>query len=110
MNERDPLLLPTLAPPSGGWARLVARRDTRRRDATSGWTLAAAACSGACTALLLLALRPQPSLAPSLDRLRGVPARGEPVALGRDGVAQPLAERPGVRFYWTASLDRDEAR
>jgi hypothetical protein len=45
--------------------------------------------------------------ATSLDRLRGTQASGTPLVL-RDGLAhaEPIATRePGVRLYWTASLD-----
>ena len=111
MNEHDPTILPTLVPPAGGLARLTARRMARERPALrhEPWRLAAAAGSGACVALLLLALRPTPFDAPGLDRLRDVAPHGAPPLL-RDGHVAPLpSQQPGVRLYWTASLRADAA-
>ena len=107
MTEHDARLFPRLDPPSGGLERLLARRRVRTEPA-SPWLLATAAGSGACAALLALAVRPALPDTPSLDRLRGVAPSGATLVLADpDARAQALVVRPGVRVYWTASLRAD---
>lgn len=107
MSEHEPTLLPRLTPPAGGLARLYARREQRRPAAPSLWGFAAAASAGACCALLLLALQPVALEAPGLDRLRNVAAAGAAPTL-RDGHVVSLpSQQPGVRVYWTASLQAE---
>jgi hypothetical protein len=109
MTEPASELLPWLAPPPGGLQRLRARRAAHehRAPTTARWRLTAAASCGACFALILLALQPASVDGSALDRLRGVHATGTPLLLRDAQVhAEPLATRqPGVRLYWTASLD-----
>lgn len=100
MNEER--VLAQLAPPPGGWQRLLTRRDAPApgRGQQFGVPLATAAA----LALVVLLLRPQTHelhLPWNGGRLIAQPSEGVALRVGEQGraTAQP-SDDPRVRFYW----------
>lgn len=93
-------ILQDIAPPSGGWDRLVARRDALRPGQGLGLPLATAAVLG----LVVFLLRPQETeLQLPWDGARLQAHRSEGLGLQRVGGAQATAiesSDPRVQFYW----------
>lgn len=112
MIDRQPDLLPDLQPPSGGLARLRARRAaTELASEQGGFGIKAYAplLAGVCTALLLVLWWPdKQSLTPTLatDRLLGARSDGPSLHLLADDSAahQLKSSQPDVRLYWTESM------
>lgn len=97
-------ILGDLDPPSGGWQRLVARRDAARPEKGIGLPLATAAV----LALAVFLLRPQPPQELQLPwtgaRLLDQPSAGIGLQQVGGGEVTPLPsgdER--VRLYWVGS-------
>lgn len=114
MPMREPELLPELQPPAGGLARLQARRAAREATELS-WLpqrrlayLSLLMGAGVAVAALQFAPVELPATL-AMDRLLGTPSGGSGIRqLGPDTVAQALpSTQPGVRLYWTASLQAD---
>lgn len=117
--NREPTLLPVLEPPSGGLARLRAKRTSAERWATAGPTRRLAyisALAGGIFAVLLL--RPGGDFASdalpvthAADRLVGVRSQGDSLRTVDAGtfVQQLPSQQPGVRLYWTEHLQSGEA-
>ena len=94
MNEPQGVLR-KLSPPSGGWERLLARRDAEPRWVQRWLPLAA---GGVVTMLVLGTLVPQPRLEVSWQGVRGVGA--DVVPLDTQRIAPLPSEDPRVRLYW----------
>lgn len=121
MTEREPDLLPELTPPPGGLARLRVRRDALQPASLFGWPASFATAgfkaygpllAGACTAMLLIVLWPQKLPATlATDRLIGARSTENSFRLLDDGTAaqQLASQQPGVRLYWTDSLQTSQA-
>ena len=116
MPSREPELLPMLQPPTGGLARLQARREALETTALS-WLpqrrlayLSLLMGAGVAVAALQFAPVELPATL-AMERLLGTPSGGLGVRqLGPDTVAQALpSTQPGVRLYWTSSLQADSA-
>lgn len=112
--SREPTLLPRLEPPTGGLARLRAKRHAAEQRAAA-WPsrrLAyASALAGSAFALLLLlpvgAVWDRPLLLThAADRLLGARAEGPQLhALDNRIIVQPLtSDQPNVRLYWAEQL------
>jgi hypothetical protein len=89
------ILLRKLSPPSGGWERLLARRD-----AAPGWVRKwAPLAAGSVVAVLVLGtVMPRPRLDVSWPGARGAGAAVVSVSGQR---LQPLpSDDPRVRLYW----------
>lgn len=110
MNELKPWL-PTLEPPSGGYARLAdaiaARRQRAAHHAWRGriaWAGAAAALVLALTPLLRTedAERAQAqAIAASLEQAW---AQGDQEIQVTDGAAAEILKAPGLRAYWVGTV------
>jgi hypothetical protein len=92
--------LHTLSPPSGGWQRLVARRDAPRGEGGLGWPLATAAA----LALVVFFVRPptrELQLSWESARLTDQPSEGIGLKQvnGAKATALPSSD-PHVHFYW----------
>ena len=98
MNEER--ILAQLAPPAGGWQRLLTRRDTPPRGRQLGLPLAASVA----LALVLLLVLPRPhelQLPWNGGRLVAQPSEGVGLRDVAHGRATPLpSDDPRVRFYW----------
>lgn len=98
MNEER--ILELLAPPAGGWQRLVARRDAVPPRQRLGVPLALAAT----LAMVVFFVRPQPAeidVPWSGGRLVAQPSAGAGLQRVEDGKATVLpTDDPQVRLYW----------
>ena len=98
MNEDR--ILTELAPPVGGWQRLLTRRDVPPRDQLLALPLAAAVT----LALVLLLVLPQTAelhLPWIGGRLVAQPSEGVDLRIMDHGRATELpSDDPRVRFYW----------
>ncbi|MET0282259.1 MAG: hypothetical protein ABW278_14205 [Steroidobacteraceae bacterium] len=98
-------VLSHITPPSGGWQRLLARRDIRRTPAGFALPLAAAA---SLTAFLIVAVpqRQQLQIPWSGGRLVAQRSEGPGVHLPH-GRATPLPSAdPEVQIYWLENTEQ----
>lgn len=111
--NRDPELLPTLTPPAGGLARLLAKREPPSGAIGSragAWPVSrlafVSALAGVGFALLLLLPASNLPLTHAMDRLLGVRSQGDSlrVADASTVVRSLPTQQPGVRLYWTENL------
>lgn len=103
MNEpSSDKILRVLEPPPGGLARLLARRDSRVRNAPSWWALAAGA---ATAAVVWMTVFTTPTTAVRMQlaggRLIGERSESVGVKMLEGGRAVPLSsDAADVRIYW----------
>lgn len=117
MADREPALLPELLPPTGGLLRLRRRRDaleaTGRRGVPQRRLAYLSLLLGAGFAAATLPF-PAVTLPETLamDRLLGTQSGETGLRLLEPGtVALALpSTQPGVRLYWTASLEAGKQR
>jgi hypothetical protein len=100
MNEQ-PGVLRNMTPPSGGWERLLARRDVPPRWAQQWLPLVA---GGAVSLLLLGMLVPQPKLDVAWPDARGAGAGMDVVPLDQQRVRPLPTDDPRVHLYWMEAV------
>ena len=107
MNQPDKILT-LLEPPPGGWARLLARRQSSRDGAPSWWVLGTGAAAAVIVAWMAVAPgRVDIRMQLTGGRLIGERSEGVGVQMLEGGHAVSLpSSNANVRIYWVEAGKR----